>query len=141
MLKLLDAENLFDVVRDFGTRRPIFGTCAGAILLAKEVSNPNQASFGLMSIAVERNAYGRQIDSHISQVSPTAEFTERSGTGGLECVFIRAPIIRRVFDGAQVLLSNGSEPVLVEDGIHLAATFHPELTADTRVHKLFLSKL
>ena len=141
MLKLLRAENLFDTIRDFGLRKPIFGTCAGAILLAREVCNPQQESFGLMNIAVERNAYGRQIDSHITHLLPGPEFTDRTEPGNLECVFIRAPIIRHIYDGVRVLLAGEEGPVLVEEGMHLAATFHPELTRDSRVHKLFLAKL
>ena len=117
-------------------RKPIFGTCAGAILLAKEVTNPVQESLGLMDIEVERNAYGRQVDSRI--VQHTAGTRRRPGD--LEAVFIRAPIIRRVGEGAKVLASYNGDPVLVEQGRHLVATFHPELSRDDRVHRLFLDK-
>jgi 5'-phosphate synthase pdxT subunit len=141
MLKLLQDEKLFEPVREFCRQRPAFGTCAGAILLAKEVSNPPQASLGLMDLAIERNAYGRQIDSHILAVHPEPEFTQRTGEGDLECVFIRAPIIRRVGADVRVLATADGAPVLVEQGPHLAATFHPELTRDLRVHQLFLKKL
>jgi 5'-phosphate synthase pdxT subunit len=141
MLKLLNAEKMVEPLVDFGRRRPIFGTCAGAILLASEVSNPSQQSLGLMDITVERNAYGRQIDSHVTRLEPDAEFQARTGPGDLEVVFIRAPIIRQVPPQARVLASYEGDPVLVEQGRHLAATFHPELTADSRVHDLFLSKL
>lgn len=137
MLKLIEYENLLEPLRAFGQRKPIFGTCAGAILLANEVLHPTQASLGLMDIGVERNAYGRQLDSHIAHLdSDAAELN-----GGLEAVFIRAPIIRRVGQGARVLAHYQGNPVLVEQGPHLAATFHPELTSDIRVHSLFLSKL
>ena len=141
MLKLLNAEKMVEPLVDFGRRRPIFGTCAGAILLASAVSNPSQQSLGLMDITVERNAYGRQIDSHVTRLEPDAEFQARTGPGALEVVFIRAPIIRQVPPQARVLASYEGDPVLVEQGRHLAATFHPELTADSRVHDLFLSKL
>ena len=141
MLKLLNAEKMVEPLVDFGRRRPIFGTCAGAILLASAVSNPSQQSLGLMDITVERNAYGRQIDSHVTRLEPDAEFQARTGPGALEVVFIRAPIIRQVPPQARVLASYLGDPVLVEQGRHLAATFHPELTADSRVHDLFLSKL
>jgi pyridoxal 5'-phosphate synthase pdxT subunit len=141
MLKLLHEENLMEPLAGFGRRRPIFGTCAGAILLARDVTHPAQESFGLVDIGVERNAYGRQIDSCVATVHPEAEFAARAGEGDLEAVFIRAPIIRRAGDGVRVLARYNGDPVLVEDGPHLVATFHPELTADPRVHRLFVSKL
>ncbi|HUA60180.1 MAG TPA: pyridoxal 5'-phosphate synthase glutaminase subunit PdxT [Verrucomicrobiae bacterium] len=141
MLKLLDYEGWMDKLAEFGRVKPIFGTCAGAILLATEVTNPAQASLGLMDMGVERNGYGRQIDSRVTSIDPSPEFSERTGPGKLEAVFIRAPIIRRVGDEARVLASYEGDPVLVEQGRHLAATFHPELTADPRVHELFLEKL
>ncbi len=141
MLKLLHEENLMEPLAEFGRRRPIFGTCAGAILLAREVTRPAQESFGLVDIDVERNAYGRQIDSRVTPVHPEAEFAARTGEGDLEAVFIRAPIIRRAGGGVRVLARYNGDPVLVEDGPHLVATFHPELTADPRVHRLFVSKL
>lgn len=135
MLKLLDSEHLLDPLREFGHTHPVFGTCAGAILVASEVTNPPQESLGLVDIDVERNAYGRQLDSRIARVSGEAI------GGDLEAVFIRAPIIRRVGEKARVLASYGGDPVLVEQGRHLVATFHPELTGDPRVHKLFLEKV
>jgi pyridoxal 5'-phosphate synthase pdxT subunit len=135
MMKLLEEEKLLDPVREFGRERPIFGTCAGAILLASDVANPPQASLGLMDMEVERNAYGRQLDSRIARLHPDGM------EGELEAVFIRAPIIRRVGQGAHVLASYQGDPVLVEQGRHLAATFHPELTEDPRVHLMFLQKI
>ncbi len=144
MLKLLHYDGLFDALAEFGRQRPIFGTCAGAILLAKQVTNPLQESFGLMDLSVERNAYGRQVDSRIAQIDLAPDFAARAGSdapGKLEAVFIRAPIIRETGSGVTVLASYAGNPVLVEQGQHLAATFHPELTADARVHRLFLNKL
>ena len=141
MLKLLHAEDLLEPLAEFGKRRGIFGTCAGAILLAADVSNPDQESLGLMDIGVERNAYGRQIDSRVAHLTPEAEFAARTAPGEMEAVFIRAPVIRRVGPQARVLARYHGDPVLVEQGRHLVATFHPELTADPRVHELFLSKL
>jgi len=129
MLKLLR-----EAVRAFGARRPIFGTCAGAILLAARVTNPEQESFGLMDIDVERNAYGRQLDSHVARL-------EDAEGRPLEAVFIRAPVIRRVGPAVRVLASHDGDPVLVEQDRHLAATFHPELTGDDRVQRLFLRKV
>ena len=95
MLKLLRYENLFDDLAEFGRAKPIFGTCAGAILMAKDVTNPAQESLGLIDIEVERNAYGRQIDSRVVEIEPAPEFEKRTAPGQLEAVFIRAPIIRR----------------------------------------------
>jgi 5'-phosphate synthase pdxT subunit len=135
MMKLLEEEKLLDPLRQFGKQRPVFGTCAGAILLASEVANPSQASLGLMDIDVERNAYGRQLDSRIARL-------QTSGIeGDFEAVFIRAPIIRRVGRQANVLATYQGDPVLVEQGQYLAATFHPELTDDSRVHLMFLRKI
>jgi 5'-phosphate synthase pdxT subunit len=139
MLKLLHIENLFETLADFG--RPIFGTCAGAILLATDVTHPTQPSLGLMNLTVERNGYGRQIDSRVVHIAPEPEFNQRTHSGDLEAVFIRAPIIRRVGPEAHVLATYQGDPVLVEQGRYLVATFHPELSSDPRVHDLFLSKL
>jgi pyridoxal 5'-phosphate synthase pdxT subunit len=141
MLKLMHYDGLLEALVEFGSRKPIFGTCAGAILMAREVSSPPQESLGLMDIGVERNAYGRQIDSRVAEVSPGADFERRTAPGKLEAVFIRAPIIRRVGQGGRVLARYQDDPVLVEEDRHLVATFHPELTGDLRVHKLFLEKL
>jgi 5'-phosphate synthase pdxT subunit len=134
MLKLLHEEKLFEPLRRFGESKPIFGTCAGAILLATGVENPQQESLGLMDLTVERNAYGRQLDSHISRLA-----TEEAGE--MEAVFIRAPIIRRTGNGVRVLARHRGDPVWVEQGRHMAATFHPELTSDSRVHQRFLAGL
>ncbi|HWB82983.1 MAG TPA: pyridoxal 5'-phosphate synthase glutaminase subunit PdxT [Bryobacteraceae bacterium] len=141
MLKLLGYDGLLEAVAEFGKRKPIFGTCAGAILLAREVSNPSQVSLGLMDIAVERNAYGRQLDSRVAELEPDPDFEKRAGPGKMEAVFIRAPIIRSAGPGVNVLARYNGDPVLVEQGRHLAATFHPELTTDPRVHALFLGKV
>jgi 5'-phosphate synthase pdxT subunit len=141
MLKLLDYMNLKEPLREFVVKKPVFGTCAGAILLAREVLSPAQESFGMVDLTVERNAYGRQIDSRVAQISPEASFEERAGAGNMEAVFIRAPIIRRTGPDVHVLAEYEGDPVLVEQGQYLVATFHPELTQDPRVHRLFLSKL
>jgi 5'-phosphate synthase pdxT subunit len=118
------------IARLAGSGRPILGTCAGAILLAREVTNPAQKGLGVLDIGVERNAYGRQVDSFIGEV-------EAPDLGGsLPAVFIRAPKIRRVGPDVEVLATFHGEPVLVRKGSVLAATFHPELTEDSRVHRL-----
>lgn len=141
MLKLLHYDGLVEPLARFGRAKPIFGTCAGAILLASQVTHPDQESLALVDIGVERNGYGRQLDSRVTRLDPEPEFAQRSGPGPLEAVFIRAPIIRRVGEQAKVLARYQGDPVLVEQGRHLVATFHPELTPDPRVHELFLEKL
>ncbi|MFL6416959.1 MAG: pyridoxal 5'-phosphate synthase glutaminase subunit PdxT [Bryobacteraceae bacterium] len=130
MLKLLDVEHLFEPLAEFGREKPIFGTCAGAILLAKEVLNSTQRSLGLMNLSVERNAYGRQIDSRIARIDVEGH--------PAEAVFIRAPIIRRTGPGVSVLASYQNTPVLVSEGRHMVATFHPELSNKNLVHARFV---
>lgn len=137
MLKLMSYYGLFEPLREYAARRPVFGTCAGAILLARDVLNPKQASLEVLDMTIERNAYGRQLDSHVARLRGHA----LQGDTDLEAVFIRAPIIRRVGDGGLVLARHNGDPVLVGFGRHLVATFHPELTNDSRVHALFLSKV
>jgi pyridoxal 5'-phosphate synthase pdxT subunit len=136
MLNLLTQADLITPIREFArSGKPIFGTCAGAILLAREVVNPYQASFGLMDISIERNAYGRQVDSHIATAA-----TKLAG-GPMEAVFIRAPRIVRLGAGVEVIAAVTEEPVFVREGNLFAATFHPELTDDMRAHRLFLDSI
>ena len=132
MLKFLERRNLFDSLKDFAVSRPVFGTCAGAILLAREVHHPTQRSLGLLDAVVERNAYGRQIDSSI-----LSEPTALPG-GPLEMVFIRAPRITKTGPAVEVLARREGFPVLVRQENLLAATFHPELSEDRRVHRHFV---
>ncbi len=141
MLKLLQNEKMIESLAAFGATKPMFGTCAGVILMANQVSHPEQQSLGLLDLSIERNGYGRQIDSRVTRLHPEASFADRTGPGDLEAVFIRAPIIRRLGADTKVLASYLDTPVLIEQGRHLAATFHPELTEDDRVHQLFLGKL
>ena len=135
MLKFLEKHRFFEALREFCSAKPVFGTCAGAILLAREVLNPAQRSLGLLDAVVERNAYGRQIDSVII----TAE-TALAG-GPLEMVFIRSPRITQVGPGVEVLARRDGFPVLVRQNRVLAATFHPELSHDRRVHRLFVDSV
>ena len=130
-LKLLGEEG-FEKLKQFVRAKPTFGTCAGAILLADQVENPHQPGLGALDITVRRNAYGRQIDSSIRQGKTTL------GGDPLEMVFIRAPKIERVGREVEVLAREGNDPVLVRQGKAMAATFHPELSDDMRVHKAFL---
>lgn len=132
MLKFLEKHNFFATLGDFCSDHPVFGTCAGAILLAREVRSPAQKSLGVLDAVVERNAYGRQIDSAI-----LTEPTELPG-GELEMVFIRAPRILSVGPAVQTLARREGSPVLVRQGDVLAATFHPELSVDRRIHKHFV---
>jgi 5'-phosphate synthase pdxT subunit len=137
MLKFFEQEGMGEAIKEFVTGgQPVFGTCAGAILLAKEVLNPAQARLGLLDISIERNAYGRQVDSSVRQ-GECPELSPRP----IEMVFIRAPIIRRVGEAVQVLGRCDGLPVLVEHDNVLAATFHPELTEDETVHRYFIEKL
>ena len=137
MLKFFASDGLGEAVRQFGASgKPVFGTCAGAILLAKEVLSPPQERLGLLDVTIERNAYGRQIDSSVRQ-GDCPDLSNRP----IEMVFIRAPIIRRVGDDVRVLGHSDGLPVLVEQRNLLAATFHPELTEDETVHRYFLKKL
>ena len=133
MLKFLERHNFFDTLKTFVQTTPTFGTCAGAILLATDVENPTQKSLAALDITVERNAYGRQIDSTILSVPTKLE------GGPLEMVFIRAPRITRTGPEVETLATRDEHPVLVRQGHLLAATFHPELSSDPRVHKLFLN--
>ncbi|HXE76222.1 MAG TPA: pyridoxal 5'-phosphate synthase glutaminase subunit PdxT [Candidatus Xenobia bacterium] len=131
-LKFLERDGFFDELRRLGREKPVFGTCAGAILLAKEVTNPPQPSLGLIDITVERNAYGRQVESAVRRGRSLLN------GGEMEMVFIRAPVIRRVGAGVRVLAECDALPVAVEQGNILVATFHPELTSDTTFHEHFL---
>ncbi|HTA24840.1 MAG TPA: pyridoxal 5'-phosphate synthase glutaminase subunit PdxT [Terriglobales bacterium] len=128
-LKLLGAEG-FEKLKEFVRVKPTFGTCAGAILLAKEVENPKQEGLGVLDVRIRRNAYGRQLESSIRE--------GKLGTSPIEMVFIRAPKFERLGPGVEVVATEGNDPVAVRQGRVMAATFHPELSDDTRVHKAFL---
>ena len=131
-LQFLQEEGLFDAVKQFAAEGgAIFGTCAGAILLATDVKNPAQASLGLLDMTVLRNAYGRQLASDVF-FGPS-----KLGDAPLEMVFIRAPVIDRVGPGVIVLAEYAGKPVLVQKANVIAATFHPELTDDSSVHRHF----
>jgi pyridoxal 5'-phosphate synthase pdxT subunit len=137
-LKLL-GEKGFEKLKRFVLLKPTFGTCAGAILLASEVGNPKQSGLGALDITIRRNAYGRQLDSSIRE----GKFLQADGgnkreDSPLEMVFIRAPKIERVGPKVEVLATEGKDPVAVRQGRVMAATFHPELSDDSRIHQAFL---
>ncbi len=137
MLKLLTEENLLEPIKDLVSRGgALYGTCAGAILMAHRVVGPEQPSLGLLSMCIRRNAYGSQVDSHVD-----FEPCRALGEAPLEMVFIRAPIIEKVEPEVQVLARHRGNPVFVREGKLLATTFHPELTADSRVHRYFVDEV
>ncbi len=137
MLKLLKEEDFFDPILDFHRAGgALYGTCAGAILLASEVENPAQDSFGLLDVRIRRNGYGRQIDSHLGEIPCPA-----LGEPPLPLVMIRGPVITAVGPDVRVLASWRGHAALVQQGRVLASTFHPELTEDTRVHAWFLREV
>jgi 5'-phosphate synthase pdxT subunit len=135
--KLLLRFGLFDplakLIRD---DFPVYGTCAGVIVMAKEITGYDQPGFGALDVAVERNAYGPQVESFETDVAAPA-----LGPAPLRAVFIRAPIIKRAGSGVEVLARFEGRPVLVRQKNILGSTFHPELTPDRRVHRYFLSLL
>ena len=129
ILRILGPEGM-EKLKEFVRVKPTFGTCAGAILLAKEVTNPEQQGLGALDVRIRRNAYGRQIDSSVRE--------GRLGDSPIEMVFIRAPKFERLGPGVEVVARQEEEPVVVRQGKILAATFHPELSDDTRIHQAFL---
>jgi 5'-phosphate synthase pdxT subunit len=132
-LQFLLEDGLFEAIKKFSANNaPVFGTCAGAILLATHVNNPPQASLGLLDMTILRNAYGRQLASDVFFGSSKLK------SGPMEMVFIRAPIVESVGPGVEVLAEYAGKPALVQKGNILAATFHPELTDDPTVHQHFL---
>lgn len=134
LLKLMETWGFFPALEKFHAGgKPIFGTCAGLIVTAREVTNPAQFSLGLIDVGVERNAYGRQRESF--ETPGTVMLDGRAVP--LELVFIRAPRIRRLGDGVAVLGVHAGEPVMARQGTVLVATFHPELTDDPTVHAYF----
>ena len=134
LLKLMHEWGFVPALEKFHAEgRPIFGTCAGLILLARDVERPRQFSLGLIDVGVERNAYGRQRESFEAHGTATLE----GRATAIEMVFIRAPRIRRVGDDVETLATWKDEPVMARQGSVLVATFHPELTDDPTVHEYF----
>jgi 5'-phosphate synthase pdxT subunit len=143
LILLLRAFSLWEPVRAFAAGgRPVFGTCAGLILLAEEVVNPPQEAFGLLPLRVERNAYGRQVDSFVvrGRVQVPVDLAGESGhTFETDLVFIRAPRITDVRDGVEVWAQHAGSPILVRRANLLGASFHPELAPDRRVVRVFVT--
>jgi pyridoxal 5'-phosphate synthase pdxT subunit len=132
-LQFLQEEGLAETIKKFAAEgHAVFGTCAGAILLATDVENPKQGSLGLLDMTVLRNGYGRQIASDVFSAKSTLKDEP------LEMVFIRGPIIDRTGPGIEILAKHAGKPAIVQKGRLLATTFHPELTSDTTVHEYFL---
>jgi 5'-phosphate synthase pdxT subunit len=134
LLHLMDSWDFQPALQAFhASGRPMFGTCAGLIVLAREVESPRQASLDLIDVTVERNSYGRQRESFEAETTARLGETETP----LRMVFIRAPRIRRAGPGVDVLARHAGDPVLARDGTVLVASFHPELTDDQAVHRYF----
>ena len=132
-LKLIDRLNLREAILTFAKRKPVFGTCAGLIILASKITNNSLNTLGLIDIEVERNAYGRQVDSFIDEIVLTNDEIP------FEAVFIRAPKIIKCNSGTVVLAKHNNDVVMARQGNILVASFHPELTNDNRIHDFFLN--
>lgn len=138
MRKQLHFSGLWDPLRAFAAERPLFGTCAGLILMARHIAHSNESCLGLLDITVERNAFGRQIDSFSTRLPIELEGTPSKSC---EAFFIRAPSIVTCGPEVEVLASYNGKPVLVCQGKHLGAAFHPELTQDPTIHRHFLYEM
>jgi 5'-phosphate synthase pdxT subunit len=134
LTKLIQKCNLYELIREFAEKHPVMGTCAGSIMLASTVDDHRIEPLRLIDISVARNAYGRQIDSFITQVD--VPFLQ--GSKRFKAVFIRAPQIKHVGSRVEVLMELHGSPIMVQEGNVLAMTFHPELTSDPLIHKYFV---
>jgi 5'-phosphate synthase pdxT subunit len=137
LVKLLKNIEMFEVLPEFNQKWPIFGTCAGAILVGKEVSNHPVEPLNLIDISVERNSYGRQVDSFIDQIELEIGGKKQS----VEAVFIRAPRFTRIGEGVRAIARHQNDVVMVENENILAATFHPELSENPLIHQYFVDKV
>lgn len=135
MMKQMEFIQLFSPLQDFAKHKPVFGTCAGLILMSQEIVTESMRPFNLLDIAVERNAFGRQAESFQTEIDISFETGKHRP---FPAVFIRAPRIRRTGEKVRILASYENEPVLVQQGRYLGATFHPELTPDQTIHAHFL---
>ena len=137
LMKLMRGGGLFESISDFAADKPVFGTCAGLIMLATDLVNDNLETLGLIDLSVERNAYGRQINSFIDSV----EIRINEKLDSFEGIFIRAPRIVAVGEGIDILGTHGGDVVLAENDQVFVAAFHPELTNDVRIHQYFVDKI
>jgi len=137
MIHLLKLNHLWEPLKNFVVAKPVWGVCAGAILLAKEVTHPKQESLQATDVTVARNAFGRQNESFTAQLEIGPAWT---GAESMEGVFIRAPRFTRVGPEVSVLFKHQGEAVMVEEGKRLASTFHPELTESLAIHHYFITK-
>ncbi|HRD56037.1 MAG TPA: pyridoxal 5'-phosphate synthase glutaminase subunit PdxT [Parachlamydiaceae bacterium] len=135
----MDFIGLTEKIREFGAEKPVFGTCAGLILMAENIFQSDMKPFNFLSVDVERNAFGRQADSFLTDVE--IRLNPKKQATIFPAIFIRAPRIRKCSLEVEVLASFEEEPILVRQGHHLGATFHPELTNDTSIHAYFLKML
>lgn len=135
MQRQIDFIQMREPLSQFAAVKPLFGTCAGAILMSKRVMGDKMMPFGLIDMDIERNGYGRQLESFSEEIALKGKRARVHG------VFIRAPRIVRVGEGVEVLAEREGEPLLVREGKHMAATFHPELVGDVAIHREFLKSL
>ncbi len=136
--RFIKSQQIADPIKEFATKKPVWGTCAGMIMLATQVENdPGLTPLGLLDITVDRNGYGRQFDSFVDD----GEFTVNGKNQKLEMVFIRAPKVSSIGEGVQVLGKCRKEPVIVQQGKVIATAFHPELTKSAKFQQYFLSLL
>ena len=137
LIKLMKKHDMWTAVIEFGKKMPVYGTCAGCILAAKEILDLQQDSLQLIDISIQRNAYGRQIDSFIDDI----QILTNGQMNSMEGIFIRAPKIKRIGENVTPLAWHNDDIILAEEGNVLVGTFHPELTDDLRVHEYFLNKV
>jgi len=138
MMKQIEFMDFSDAFKTFAATKPVFGTCAGLILMSQEILSDNMKPFNLIDVTVERNAFGRQIESFQALIE--VDLGARK-PHSLEAVLIRAPRIRRVGPSVKVLASFEGEPLIVQQGLHLGATFHPELSHDPAIHQYFIDQI
>lgn len=138
MMRLINFSNLREPLVSFAQEKPVFGTCAGIILLSKEILSDKMQPLGILDISIERNAFGRQIESFSAEINL---FLDAKRPHPFHAFFIRAPRIKRIGPSVQVLASFNDEPILVKQGHIFGATFHPELTGNPLIHQHFLKEL
>lgn len=139
MMRQMEFIDFFDSFREFTRTKPVFGTCAGLILMSDKILSDKMQPFHLLDITIERNAFGRQVESFETEVDYHENGSEKSKPQKLPAVFIRAPRIKQIGKDVQILATFQGEPVLVQQGPHLGATFHPELTGNPTIHSHFLA--